>query len=678
MQKIFLVTAFFLLTSNLFSQSEEDIDGKPKVQKEQLTENSEKKDSLNLNEYKIFYMDRDYENVDTSLTINKYYKFNFLRKDQFELLSFANSGHTYNKLSYDLIKESKLPDIGALAKHFQYFEKEDIGYYEVATPFTEIMAKSTFEQGQILDFLVSVNLSPNYNFTIAHKGYKSLGKYQNTRSRGNQFRFSSNFKSKKNLTNWKFHITSQNIFNQENGGLTPDDIYFFEQAPDYFVLDNSGNQILLDDGSYEMINYDGYLDRSRLGGSIFSESSLYSKRFFSDLRHKIIYNKDEDIDILTIAYQFTHEYKKLEYNDNYSSPLFGEFIGEAIKDQSRFIKQENKLLALLDLNNIGKLSFGFNNISWLNSFKLYEELTSEIPFEIDPNQQILSATFKKDLSNYSFYLNTTKSLKNKFFKNQSSLKIEAEPLRNLKFILSGNIIENSPNFNYVLYRSTYENYNWYNDNLKNTKISNGYLSLSLKELINISGEYSQIENYTYFKETTNQLNGEIDRMRIASVGQKNSLINYLRVKLKSNIGINKFNLINTAMYQKTDQELDGINDQQTLNVPEWIVRSTLMFSTNVFNNSLFIQTGLTFNYFTKYYADYYNPLISEFVTQNYKQIGEYPRFDFFFNAKIQQTRVYISVEHLNSSFTGYDYYSDPFNPYRDMSVRFGLVWNFFQ
>ena len=678
MQKIFLVTAFFLITSNLFSQSEEDIDGKPKVQKEQLKENSEKKDSLNLNEYKIFYMDRDYEIVDTSLTINKYYKFNFLRKDQFELLSFANSGHTYNKLSYDLIKESKLPDIGALAKHFQYFEKEDIGYYEVATPFTEIIAKSTFEQGQILDFLVSVNLSPNYNFTIAHKGYKSLGKYQNTRSRGNQFRFSSNFKSKKNLTNWKFHITSQNIFNQENGGLTPDDIYFFEQAPDYFVLDNSGNQILLDDGSYEMINYDGYLDRSRLSGFLLSESSMYSKRFFSDLRHKIIYNKDEDIDLLTIAYQFTHEYKKLEYNDNYSSPLFGEFIGEDIKDQSRFIKQENKLLALLDLNNIGKLSFGFNNISWLNSFKLYEELTNEIPFEIDPNQQILSATFKKDLNNYSFYLNTTKSLKNKFFKNQSSLKIEGEPLRNLKFILSGNIIENSPNFNYVLYRSTYENYNWYNDNLKNTKISNGYLSLSLKELINISGEYSQIENYTYFKETTNQLNGEIDRMRIASVGQKNSLINYLRVKLKSNIGINKFNLINTAMYQKTDQELDGTNDQQTLNVPEWIVRSTLMFSTNVFNNSLFIQTGLTFNYFTKYYADYYNPLISEFVTQNYKQIGEYPRFDFFFNAKIQQTRVYISVEHLNSSFTGYDYYSDPFNPYRDMSVRFGLVWNFFQ
>ncbi|MDA1226059.1 MAG: hypothetical protein O3A67_04190 [Bacteroidetes bacterium] len=679
MQKIFLVLTFFLLTSNLFSQSEEDIDGKPKAQKEELKENSEKKDFLNLNEYKIFYLNGDYEIVDTSLTINKYYKFNFLRKDQFELLSFANSGHTYNKLSYDLIKESKLPDVGALAKHFQYFEIEDIGYYEVATPFTEIMAKSTFEQGQILDFLVSVNLSPNYNFTIAHKGYKSLGKYQNTRSRGNQFRFSSNFKSKKDLTNWKFHITSQNIFNQENGGLTPDDIYFFEQAPDYFVLDNSGNQILLDDGSYEMINYDGYLDRSRLGSWIFSESSLYSKRFFSDLRHKIVYNKDKGIDVLTLAYQFTHEYKKLEYNDDFNSTFFGELVGgPVIKDQSRFIKQENKLLALLNLNNLGKFSFSLSNISWLNSFKLYEELTYEIPFEIDPNQQILTATFKKDVSDYSLDFYSTKSFKNNFFKNQSSLKIIGEPLKNLKFVLSGNIIENSPNFNYIFYRSAYENYNWYNDNLKNIKVSNAYLSLSLKELIKISGEYSQIENYTFFKETTNQLNGEIDRMRIVSVDQRNSRINYLRVKLKSNIGINKFNLINTAMYQITDQELNEINDQLTLNVPEWIVRSTMMFSTNVFNNSLYIQTGLTFNYFTKYFADYYNPLISEFVTQNYKQIGEYPRFDFFFNAKIQQTRVYISVEHLNSSFTGYDYYSDPFNPYRDMSVRLGLVWNFFQ
>ena len=163
--------------------------------------------------------------------------------------------------------------------------------------------------------------------------------------------------------------------------------------------------------------------------------------------------------------------------------------------------------------------------------------------------------------------------------------------------------------------------------------------------------------------------------RFATVEQDNSQIIFLKIRLDSKINIGKFSFINTGLFQKV-QEID-LGEYFALDVPEWVTRNTLMFSSDVFNNSLYIQTGITFNYFTKFFADYYNPLLSEFVTQNFKEIGEYPRFDFFFNARIQQTRVFIKVEHLNSSFTGYDYYSDPFNPYRDMSVRLGLVWNFF-
>ena len=264
----------------MFSQSD-DKEGKLKAREGAMKDKGkvEEKDTLNTDYYKIFYLDGRIDTVDTTLNIYKDYKFNFLREDSFDLISFANSAHTYNKLAYDF-KDFSKPDIGARGKHFHYFEKEDIGYYNVPTPLTEIFAKSTYEQGQILDMLVSINLNPQYNFTIAHKGYKSLGKYLNTRSRGNQFRFSSNFKSKNDRSNWKLHFVSQNIFNQENGGLDPDSIYFFEQATEYFVVDNFGNQIIEEDGSYRMIEYDGYLDRSRLGPQIFAEGSLYSKRFF--------------------------------------------------------------------------------------------------------------------------------------------------------------------------------------------------------------------------------------------------------------------------------------------------------------------------------------------------------------------------------------------------------------
>ena len=322
-----------------------------------------------------------------------------------------------------------------------------------------------------------------------------------------------------------------------------------------------------------------------------------------------------------------------------------------------------------------QLSYSLTN--WVNSFKIYEnqDIDNSI-FELNVDQSNMSFDWKKIFSKYAFELNFNKSSKDSFKSDFISLNIKGSPIKNLMFEIGSSIIERSPNFNFKLYRSAFESYNWLNDNLQNEKISNINLKLSYKELLVLTADYNEIVNYTFFRESTNALSGETDLLRLAVVNQADNKINYYSLKLFSKLDFGKFSFVNTARYQKKDQEF-SLEDLSTLNVPEWVTRNTIMYSTDVFNKSLFIQTGITFNYFTKYYADYYNPLISEFVTQNYKEIGEFPRFDFFFNAKIQQTRVFIKVEHLNSSFTGYDYYSDPFNPYRDMSVRLGLVWNFF-
>ena len=162
-----------------------------------------------------------------------------------------------------------------------------------------------------------------------------------TKSRGNQFRLSSIFNSNNDLTKVKLHFTSQNLFNDENGGLDPDSIYFFEQAPDYFVLDEFGNQIQNDDGTYEMIYYDGYLDRSRLGPNLFASGSLYSKRFFTDIS-RVIINKVEKNTSLIFGYQYTHEYKKLNFQESRGGRFFGEFF-------SRLILKISQLMICPDL-----------------------------------------------------------------------------------------------------------------------------------------------------------------------------------------------------------------------------------------------------------------------------------------------------------------------------------------
>jgi hypothetical protein len=154
--------------------------------------------------------------------------------------------------------------------------------------------------------------------------------------------------------------------------------------------------------------------------------------------------------------------------------------------------------------------------------------------------------------------------------------------------------------------------------------------------------------------------------------QYDKTINYLSVKASKEIKFWKLALDNTILYQKVDQSNDVVN------VPQIVTRNTLYFTDYVFKKAMLLQTGVTFQYFTKYYANDYNPLMGEFYVQNESKIGGFPMMDFFINARVKQTRIFLKAEHFNSAWTGYDFYSAPNYPYRDFIVRFGLVWNFFQ
>jgi hypothetical protein len=114
-----------------------------------------------------------------------------------------------------------------------------------------------------------------------------------------------------------------------------------------------------------------------------------------------------------------------------------------------------------------------------------------------------------------------------------------------------------------------------------------------------------------------------------------------------------------------------------LNVPDFVGRGSLYFTDRLFKKALFLQTGFTANYFTKYNLNAYDPILAEFYVQNSQEFGNFPLLDFFINMKVRQTRIFLKAEHFNSSFTGNDFYSAPGYPYRDFNIRFGIVWNFF-
>jgi len=644
---------------------------------------------VTVKDYKIMYLDGNEQTVDTSLSLEGEYTFNFLRKDYFEYLPFPNMGEGFNKLGYDFHDQALTPQMGARVKHFGYFEKEDVPYYEVPSAYTELFFKTTFQQGQHLDTSLAINTSPKFNIAVSFRGFRSLGKYVSSLSRSRQFRLSTQYQTYNHRYRLRLHQTTQSLENQVNGGLTNNSVYFFENAPNYVEADESGQPVLDENGNENIIFYDGFLDRNRLGTQITADNLLEGKRYFMEHRYQLLpIAKDTTAYKAAIGYSASLENKKYQFNQNRTSNYFLEsYDVSKVIDSTSFNTLENKLFFDLNSSVVGKLKGTLYHYKWdyLLGSKEYEKDTL-FSNAIQANQLAIQALWKKDLLGINTQISGYQSLKKQYATKALTLNVSRLLLKDVVLAAAYKYRSQPLNFNFYLHQSDYKEYNWEQKDLANQEFNTRFLKFSHPKWGSLSGEWTQINNYTFFNNRTRLV--DLNKKFRVEVFQTDKKIDYYKLRLDQRFDFGKFSWVNNVQYQKVNQEQDPeelLSGPLALNVPEWLIRSTFMLTSSMFNKSLFFQSGATFVFFTDFYADQYNPLLAEFVTQNNTKIGEYPRVDFFFNAKIQSSRLFLKlenvsapVEHLINIDTPYDYYAAPFVPYRDFSVRFGLIWNFFE
>ena len=597
--------------------------------------------------YRVITLDRDTTYIDTSLTIKKLYSYNYLRRDNFGLMPFPNEGQTYNTLQYSLNTFSPLPEFGFKAKHFNFLEANQIRYSSVATPVTELYFKTVMKQGQNVDAFFALNLTPRLNFSIAYKGLRSEGRYVNQMSSTGSFRFTTSYNTKNKRYFANTHFVSHDILNEENGGIVSNQDF------------ESGDPAFINRDRLEV-----YMTDAR--------SFLKGKRIFLD--HFFRVNSTEASNNLYVSHQFNYENKYFEFNQptvgSFSNLRFGEsYRNSGINDQTHYNKTYNKVGLTYENTTLGKFQFfadDFFHNYYYSQILILEDRT--IPSSISQRINTIGGQYDYRKNKW-----TGKFLLSRSVTNQSLSDLEAKMQydwnEDVQFSFQYQNMNKLPNVNHNLYQSSYVSYNWSND-FKNEKI-NSVVVNAITPWVEASVQYSTFNDHLYFADISSPEQIALDQ-QIVNPAQYSGVINYLSIKASKEFKFWKLALDNTLLYQKVDQS-DAV-----LNVPEFLTRNTLYFSQEMFRKSLFFQTGVTFNYFTNYYANDYNPVIGEFFVQNKKEIGNFANMDFFFNARIQRTRIYLIAEHFNSSFSGYKYYSAPNTPYRDFMIRFGVVWNFFQ
>ena len=589
--------------------------------------------------YKIYTLQKDTTYVDTSLTIKSEYKYNLLRKDIFGLLPFANEGHTYNSLDFALSNKNAMPNFGFKAKHFNYLEATDIKYYNVPTPLTDLYFKTVMEQGQALDAFLTVNTKPNLNFSIAYRGLRSLGKYVNNLTSSGNFRFTSSYYTIDKRYFLNAHFTGQDISNQENGGIV--NLQEFETSEDPFN------------------------ERERIKVYFTDATSLLKgNRFFID--HSFKLNK-ENPNSLVFTHQFNQEYKFFEFTQPTVNERFGDTYTNKISNKTRYNHLYNKFGVAYKTKSYGDLEFFIddNNYNYYYNSVVYDiNGNITVPNSVSDRINMIGGNYTYLINKINVRLHTSQSITDQSISNiEASANYKLNDDYNFQFKYQK--LNSLPNLNFTLYQSGYIDYNWFN-NFKNEKLNQFEFSAQTKWL-NVSATYKVLNDYLFFDNQTN----DITELTVKPI-QYDKTINYLSVKANKEIKFWKLALDNTILYQSVEQSDDIVN------VPQIVTRNTLYFTDYVFKKAMLLQTGVTFQYFSKYYANDYNPLIGEFYVQNETKIGGFPMFDFFVNARVRQARIFLKAEHFNSAWTGYDFYSAPNYPYRDFIVRFGLVWNFFR
>ncbi|MGB1042606.1 MAG: putative porin [Tenacibaculum sp.] len=593
-------------------------------------------------DYKIISFKNDTTIVDTTLTLKKHYKFNFLRKDDFELLGFHNQGQTFNNLGYDFSTISQFPDIGFRAKQFNYFDIEDVDYYHVPTPTTEVMYRTGLEQGQVLDILFTANFSKRFNVGVSYKGLRSLGVYRRSLASSGNFRLSFKYESPKGQYFIRGHAVNQDFFNEENGGLT-------EESLNAFIIDDpnfSGNRGRLD------VNLDD------------TENTLEGKRLYFEHTFKVLSSKDslheKDFSNLKIGHSFTRDSKFYRFNQSNTTDYFGDVnVTGAVNNRVNFLKYDNQVF--VDFNSsyvLGRFRVKANHTSYTYGYdNLQNNLVGITKNKLKGDAISVGADWRGKIKN--FYVNASGSLtpgSGRLAGN--NLKAEAFYKKDSVFTVKARLgINNkSPNFNFLLHQSNYNKYNWENDfESVGTQTLGGVIE---SKWGNASVDITNIDNYTYFDESSlpKQFSGSV---------------NYLKAKVSKEFKFGKFGLDNTLMYQKV------ANGSDVFRVPEFVTRNTIYYADSWFKGKpLLVNIGATFKYFTKYKANAYNPLLAEFTLQNETEIG-YPTIDMFFNARVRRTRIYFKADNLSSFFFKKNYFSAPNNPNNDFVIRFGVVWNWF-
>ena len=559
----------------------------------------------------------------------------------------GNSGKAYKSLSFELDYKPGF-DLGENAYHAYMPAYDEVKYFNVNTPYSELYFVMGGSKEQILKVTHTQNVNKRLNVALNFNIINSLGAYRRQKTDITNLVVSTNYRSPGNRYIIIGNVITNKWYNYENGGLL--DITQFTSElltrPDLFDLNLNNAQNRVKERGVFLKQYLNFNKKTSDDTLNHKDSTLFNTRLIHTLHYErttLMYIDGSP------AYPF---YPVMNFDSKYTGDSM------AVK----VLSNEIKLLQIFARNR-------------KNKPVIYAEAGLEHQY-IDHRQFItyfidLLHPVKEEMTfinqyipRFNLYFNPSDNLTSRFGGymikqgyNNGDLGFNAMGKFNLNttdyFTLTASVDHYQPAFNYSYYISNH--YIWdYSFDKTN--------SIRLKTLLNLKGykaeiEINQLSNYVYFD-------------FFARPKQFENAIQVASASISKLFKFGIFSINNKILVQQSSNK--------TIMPMPWLVNNHSFYvSGHLFKKALYAQTGLDVYYNTAFYGYNYMPATRQFYLQTTTLTGNYPLIDAFINLQIKRANIFAKLTHLNQGFSGHNYYSIPDYPLQGRAFKVGISWKFY-
>jgi len=572
--------------------------------------------------HQIRLLNTRYQVLDTNIRPTEYEHFNVFnakRSYYYDNGNLAAKGH-FKAWQFD-VPSSLLKGFGDFGYQNIFRNKYQVPILDVMSPVAELHYMSTYRQGSHFGGYFSQNIRPNFNYYLGYARTHSQGKFIRQETNYDNFDWSMNYRSKNNKYKFLFIFIWQKTKNEENGGLSDmEDFRNNIESQNELYSVRLYNSRGISRKTQLMLNHQYMLastDSTQLNGL-----AVYHKFGFNDKYHvftssdtswKNFYFADNAADSTRFQSIYNEGGLKWDINGKFLQSINGGVFYNAHNYKGKYLKRSG--------NEIG-VAVNFNGLGGDRFF-----------WEADGKYLVgeKSAAHVNLKVNYAF--------KN----SQLGAYALAESLQ--------------PTYFEEAYISN--NFIWAQSFDKNKNKTELGVNYTLKHWLKVEGGLTNLSNWIVMNESAKPV----------QIGENIAMIN-------TNLYLHLFskNAVKWDVNAAYNQMLSGA---EFYRLPPLALESKLFWDYSSFKNALTGQFGLSLKYFSKYYANDYNPSNGTYYLQNNVEIGNFFYLNAYAVVKIKTLRVFLVLENILEGFLPYDYFSTPGYAMNDRTFRLGIKWRFF-